>query len=145
MTEATLTEAEETTTPTEAEPDDYVLEISTEAVPAQKFKIDEEVYQLFSFEHLSPKQEAKVTACFARFQRTYLALDRAKTETQAEKIAEKVREHRLRLIGLMTDVPYEVYEPLSPAKQGQILRAIQDEIGAEAEDELGVEDDGEEV
>lgn len=117
--------------------EDVVLDISSDAVPTKKIRIDELTYELYSYEHLSADQEAAVTACFSQFQNTYLALDRAKNEQVAIKIAKKVREHRMRLIGLMTNVPREVYAPLTAAKQGKILRAIQDEIGAEVDEETG--------
>lgn len=118
--------------------EDTVLDISSDAVPTKKIRIDGEVYDLYSYEHLSPEQEAAVTACFAQFQRTYILLDQAKNDQIAKKAAAKVREHRMRLIGLMTSIPHEVFSPLSAAKQGKILRAIQNEIGAEVdEDDVG--------
>jgi len=123
------------------DPTDEVLSISSDAVPTKKIRIDDDVYDLYSYEHLSPEREASVTACFAQFQRTYLALDGAKNEAIAKKVAKKVREHRMRLIGLMTSIPREVYEPLSAAKQGKILRAIQEEIGAEVDDTSGAAED----
>lgn len=134
-------EAPEVVAPT-ARDEDVILDISTDAVPTKKIRVDASVYDLYSYEHLSPEQEAAVTACFSQFQRTYLSLDGAKNEQVAQKIAAKVRTHRLRLIGLMTSIPYEVYAPMSAAKQGKILRAIQNEIGAEVEEETGGAEEG---
>jgi hypothetical protein len=135
-----MTEAE---TPTAAPSyEDAVLDISSDAVPTKKLRIDGQLYDLYGYEHLSPDQEASVTATFARFQRTYLVLDQAKNETVAKKAASKVRELRMKLIGLMTSIPYDVYSELSAAKQGKILRAIQNEIGAEAEVDDEDVDDG---
>lgn len=123
------------------EPEDAMLfEISTEAVPAKKFKIDEEVYELFGFEHLSPKSESAVTATFSQFERCYDDLSRAKNDQVAEKVASHLRKHRLRLISLMTSIPSDVADGLDAAKQGKVIRAIQDEIGAEAEDDEGADD-----
>lgn len=118
-----------------------VLDLTTELSPTKKIRIDDEEYDLLNFDHLNPEQEASVTAMFARFQKVYGRLEVAKNDSAATSEALKLRQYREALIVLMTTVPKDLVKRLSAAKQGKLLGAIQDEIGAE----IDVEDEGDGV
>jgi hypothetical protein len=128
--------------PTRSREQRAVLDISTEVDPPKLIKIDGEDYQLLGFDHLSPEEESEVTAAFARFQTAFTRLDQATSDKAATQEAIKLRRKREQLIGLMTTVPREVISKLTTAKQGQLLRAIQDEIGQEAGPDAEDEDGG---
>lgn len=110
---------------------DHVLDLTTEVVPAKLFTIDGEEYELYTFDHLSPDAEATVTGTFSRFQRTYQDLEKARDDNAASRVAKKLRSYRVRIITTMTNVPEEVVDKLGSTQQGQILRAIQEEIADE--------------
>lgn len=114
---------------------DSVLELSTEAVPAKKFTIDGEEYDLLNYDHLSSEQEASVTALFARFQKIYGRLEEATNDSKAAAEALRLNKYREKLIRQMTTVPQDVLDKLGPAAQGKILTAIQNEISVSVDDE----------
>lgn len=113
---------------------DYAVELTTKIEPAKKFKIDDQEFELLGFEHLSDKDESKVTAAFARHGRLAQALVDAKTEAASEKIADKLRDSRITLISMLTTAPKEVIEDLPLPAQAQLLEVIQQVVGAEGDD-----------
>lgn len=113
---------------------DHILSLSTQVEPAKKFEIDDDEYDLLGVEHLSPEQEATVTARFVRFSQIARAMDRTTNERQQEKLAAQLRERRIDLITLLTTVPREVAEKLPPSAQMQLFRAVSSEHGQESED-----------
>lgn len=115
--------------------EDAILDLTTEVLPSKLIRIDGEEYDLLNYDHLSPEDEAKVTATFARFQKVYGRLSEAKNESAATAEALKLNGLREKLITKMTSVPLEKLRELGPAKQGLILRAIQNEISVATDDE----------
>lgn len=119
------------------------LDLTREVSPTKKLiKIGADDYELLNYDHLSPQQEAAVTATFARFMRAFEKLGTAKNDKVAQEIALKLQGYRVKLITLMTTVPTHVVSSLGPGAQGKILNAIQDEISA---DDLLGEDDDEDI
>lgn len=123
---------------------DAVLELTTEVLPAKKMLIDGTEYDLLNFDHLSPEEEASVTAMFARFQKIYRLLEKSSNDQKATVEAKKLTGYREKLILKMTTIPLEVLRELGAAKQGKILAAIQEEISAEVDDEDDGDGDDEE-
>lgn len=117
-----------------------VLDLTTEVLPAKKILLDGEEYDLLSLDHLSPEDEASVTATFARFQKVFGRLENAKNESAATAEAMKLGGLREKLILKTTSIPRDVLKKLSPGLQGKILRAVQNEISVASDDED--DDDG---
>ena len=126
------------------EPTVPVLDLSQEVTPPKKLiRIAGEDYELLSYDNLSPNQEAAVTATFARFMRAFEKLGTAKNDKIAAEVALRLQYYREKLIGLMTTIPQQVYQPLGPALQGKILSAIQEEISTD--DVLDGDDDEDDI
>lgn len=119
---------------------DHVLELTTELEPAATFTVDGEEYELLGFEHLTPEQEAKATGAFTRFQQASIRLDRSSTDKEAEQRAKDVRKRRLDCIALLTTMPREVAEKLPPSAQIKLFKAVNDEAGADADEDDTVVD-----
>lgn len=119
--------------PSEEPEVDAVLSLTTEVLPAKRIEIDEEPYDLYSYDHLSPEKEARVTATFARFQKVYRSMESAKTDEIATGLAMKLEKLRVRLICLMTSIPEVTAKRYPNSVQGKIVEAIGAEITGEAD------------
>lgn len=117
--------------------EDYVVEVDDDLPETKPMKIFGDVYQLKTMDHLSPDEESQVSATFARFLSIYQRLATAKTDQKAKVEAARLRKLRIKLILLMTTIPRRVVERMGPGGQGKVLAAIQEEIGAEADDDVG--------
>ena len=126
---------------------DYALTLSTALKPAKKFLVIrkdgvEEEYQLLGVDHLSPTDEAKTMALFARYNWLNTELDATPKTDKGEKIAAAMRSVRLNLIAKMTDMPAHVADEMPLTQQVKLLEAIQVEIEGEDEsDTVTPEDD----
>lgn len=119
------------------------LDLTREISPPKKLiRLGADDYELKNYDHLSPQEEAAVTATFARFMRAFEKLGTAKNDKVAQEIALKLQGYRVKLIALMTTVPTRVITTLGPGAQGKLLSAVQDEISA---DNVLDEDDDEGV
>lgn len=127
-------------TETETTDRETVLELTTEVRPADLIKIDGEEYKLYSFDHLSPDDEAQVTSIFARFQKIFLNLNEARSDKHAADQARQMRVYRERLITKMTSIPEETVKQLPVGVQGALLKAIRSEITDEEEGYEDLED-----
>lgn len=112
-----------------------ILELTTEVLPAKKILLDGEEYELLGLDHLSPEDEASVTATFARFQKVYDRLTKAKNESAATAEAMKLGGLREKLILKTTTIPRDKLKALSPGAQGKILKVVQEEISVASDDE----------
>jgi hypothetical protein len=119
------------------------LDLTREISPPKKLiRLGSDDFELKNYDHLSPQEEAAVTATFARFMRAFEKLGTAKNDKVAQEIALKLQSYRVKLIALMTTVPTQVITTLGPGAQGKLLSAVQDEISA---DNVLDEDDDEEL
>ena len=114
---------------------DHILNLSTTAEPAGTIGIDDQVYELLGFEHLSPEQEAKATAAFTRFQQCAVKLDRAQSDQAAEKLAADLRRRRIDVLCLLTTIPREVVEKIPMSGQVALFKAVRQESGQD--DDIG--------
>lgn len=114
---------------------DAALTIATDLEPTKKIKLDGTDYELLTVNHLSPQQEAAVTATFSRFQRIFEQLEVAKNDPVAEKLAADLQQYRAKLIGLMTTIPSSVVRGLRPGVQSEIVKAIRKEWAPDGEDD----------
>jgi hypothetical protein len=108
---------------------DHILSLSTTVEPPKTFEVDSESYDLLGFSHLSPEDEARAQALFARFFALNRALDNAPNEKQGESFAKRVREKRLQILTMLTTMPMEVAERLPLDAQAQVFRAVAEESG----------------
>lgn len=115
---------------------DHILNISTEVTPPKKFAVDDQEYDLLSFDHLSPEKEAAALAEFTRFAQTDAALSRASSDGNAERLAKKLRERRIKLITMLTTLPKDVASTIPLDGQLAIFKAVQAETGREDVDAL---------
>jgi len=108
---------------------DYVRELSTKVEPASKFTVDGEEYELHTFEHLSPEEEAEVTALFARHAKLSELLNEAPNVKKGKEIASRLRGSRIALLSKLTTCPEDVIEKLPMSGQAQLFEAVQEEVG----------------
>lgn len=121
-------EEQETADPAEIPTLDLTREISP---PKKLIRLGSDDYELLNYDHLTPTQEAAVTATFARFMRAFEKLGLAKNDKVAQEIALKLQSYRIKLIALMTTIPTQTIKSLGPGAQGKVLSAVQDEISAD--------------
>lgn len=104
------------------------LSLSTQVEPPKTFEIDGVQYELRGIVHLTPDEEADVTASFTRFQQQANRLERAGNDREAKTIAAHLRDRRLKLIGKVTSVPQDVIESLPFPAQIQLFNAVAEEF-----------------
>ena len=118
------------------------LALTTRIKPAKKFSVDGEEYQLLGIDHLSPEDENKVMALFARH--SILLQEQEGTDNLAKGtvIADRVRKTRLEIICTLTDLPKAIASALPLGQQALLLETLQEEISADAEPDDSEESDG---
>jgi hypothetical protein len=118
-----------------------LLDLSTEIEPAEKILIDGTEYDLYSFDHLSDKDEAAVTALFSRFTKIYRLMARTTNRRKEEEQARALQSARTSLIAKMTSIPRDTVQSLPVSVQGKLVKAIREEIADEDELEAGSDEE----
>lgn len=111
------------------------LSLTTRIKPAKKFTVDGEEYQLLGIDHLSPDDENKVMALFARHSLLLAEQEGTENVTKGTAVAERVRKTRLEIICTLTDLPKSVAQALPLSGQARLLETLQEEISKDAEGE----------
>lgn len=119
---------------------EFALSLSTTLSPATKIQVDGEPFELLGVDHLSPNDEARVMALFARLGVLTAELELTSNVTKGEELAKRVKETRLNILAKLTTVPKDALAKLPLLEQVRLLGAIEDTIG-ETPDETG-DDEG---
>lgn len=117
-----------------------ILSLSTEVAKPKTFTVDEVEYDLLGLAHLSPNDEAEVTALLSRFEQAGARLDRAKSDQEAKSLAADLRRRRIGLITKMTTIPEDIAEKLPLQAQIKLFAAVRDELSGEADADLAGSD-----
>lgn len=107
-----------------------LLEISTSVVEADTFTVDDVQYELKGLVHLSPAEEVKVSAMFARYSNLNGQMGAAGTQAKAEALARQVRGVRLDLLAAMTTCPLEVIKRIPFPAQIALMEAVGEQFEA---------------
>lgn len=123
---------------------EFIKELTSAVAPPNKFKLDDEAYELYTFDHLNANDEVKVTSLFTMFNRLNSMLERCKSESQADKIAKRLRDIRVDLIARLTSVPRSVVEKLPVPVQAQLLELVNENMTENVIAEAAAGDDDDE-
>lgn len=115
--------------------DALALTLSTALAPAKKFSVDGEEYQLLGLDHLSPDDEARTMALFARHSMIASELEVTSNTEYGTKLALRLKKTRIQILCQVTDLPQEVAEKLPVAAQIQLLQAIQQELSGNQDED----------
>lgn len=104
---------------------DVLLSLSTRIAPARKFLVDGEEFEMLTLDHLSPDEEKKVVALFARHGVLASELEMTANVQRGEQLADSVRKTRFQIIRALTTLPKETVEKLPLPAQVSLLTALQ--------------------
>jgi hypothetical protein len=113
------------------------LELSTELSPPKLFTIDGEEFQILGVDHLSPDQEAQVTALFAKHSLIATDLQYERNMKKGEQLAQRLRNVRLEILSRLTTAPKETLDRLPLPGQLALLKELQTGLTADDEEEMG--------
>lgn len=111
---------------TEEESRTRVLDLSTVVEPTLLIGIDDVEYELRTLEHLTPVDEARLRALFAKEERytEQLAGIPPTEEKRLEAVVVQLRKIRIDLIELMSTIPRGTIEKLNVVFQQRIVALI---------------------
>ena len=123
-TDTDLTEAAEEIL---AKADGPEFEFSTAVVPPIKFKIDDDMYEMRTVSHITPREEAKLrvffrTETYINGQITLAISDRK--HKLAMKHSEEQTELRWRIVEMMTNIPRPVLEEMRVEDEHELIGHI---------------------
>lgn len=107
------------------------LELTTTIAPAAKFTVDGDEYLLLGVDHLTPEQENKVMALFARHALLLAEQEGTSHLGKGEQIAARVRSCRLDLIATLTNLPKDIAGRLPLTQQAKLMERLQEEMNKE--------------
>jgi len=108
----------------------HLLDISTQVVEADTFTVDDVQYELKGLVHLSPAEEVKVSAMFARFNSLSEQMASAGTQAKAESFARQVRDKRHELLAAMTTCPLDLIKRIPLPAQIGLMDAVGEQFEA---------------
>lgn len=114
---------------------EFEISLSTALSPAKKFQLDGDPYDLLGIDHLSPNDEARVMALFARLGVLTAELELTSNVNRGEELAKRVKETRLNILAKLTSAPKDSLEKLPLGEQVRLLGAIEGVIGTADADE----------
>lgn len=115
-----------------------MLTLSTRVVPARKFTVDGEEYEILGLDHLSREDEALVTARFSKYSQTAGNLSIEENLTKGTELALSLRKQRTAILTQLTTLPKDVADKLPTRPAIALIEAIQKEMEGEG---TGDEDD----
>lgn len=120
------------------EKDGYILNLSTSLIETKKFLIDGSEFSLLGLEHLGEEDEAEAVALFAQYSRLMVELGGASNVERGKKVAQRMRDVRVRILVVLTDAPRAVVNAWPLGVQSKVMAAAEAEMSAEEEsDEPG--------
>lgn len=121
--------------------DEYALSFVTSLRPTKKIKVDGESFEILGVDHLSPDDEAEVTALFARYNVLQSELEVTSQVQKGKPLAEKVKQTRLTILSKLTTMTKEVAGKLLLTQQVELLDYLasmtQEENDADAGEDAG--------
>lgn len=118
------------------------LELTTSIAPAKKFTVDGDEYLLLGVDHLTPEQENKVMALFARHALLLAEQEQTSHLGKGEAIAGRVRQCRLSLISTLTNLPQDIAGRLPLTQQARLMETLQEEMNSEDDDPVTAPESG---
>ncbi len=108
-------------TPTESSP---VFSLVTEVEPGLLFAVDDEMYELYTLDHLSPAQAATLRVLMRRENILTAQMEKEEKRSKLDEITRELNALRIELITMMSTLPAAVAEKLTVQQQKIVLDHI---------------------